>query len=39
MGTGLHKPFPRNCLQLMVLSGAKGSSVSDVSVFVLYFLG
>lgn len=28
MGQGLHKPFPQNSLQMMVLSGAKGSSVS-----------
>lgn len=25
---GLYKPFPKNCISLMTISGAKGSSVS-----------
>ncbi len=29
---GLHKPFPFNSLQLMVQSGAKGSTVSACDV-------
>ena len=35
MGSGLHRPFPRNSLQCMVLSGAKGSSVSHTGVVSL----
>ena len=30
---GLHKPFPSNCLQLMVQAGAKGSTVCKHCVF------
>ena len=36
MPKGLEKLFPANNLQLMVQSGAKGSSVSAV---LIYFLG
>ena len=36
---GLYKPFPHNCLQLMVQAGAKGSTVRVVySGFCMYAL-
>ena len=34
MPSGLHKRFPSNCLQLMVQSGAKGSSVSGTLILL-----
>lgn len=31
---GLYKPFPKNCISLMTISGAKGSSVSLFCGFI-----
>lgn len=31
---GLYKPFPKNCISLMTISGAKGSSVSFLCDFI-----
>lgn len=33
---GLLKPFPQNCISLMTISGAKGSSVSWTDLFVIF---
>lgn len=38
MPFGLHRRFPENNLQLMVQSGAKGSTVNTMQVFVLFVL-
>lgn len=33
---GLLKPFPQNCISLMTISGAKGSSVNWKELFALF---